>query len=155
MVENFTTFEIAKLLEGLDFKLPKEAQFGRFSLNGDLYPFPLLSAERTIIAPLWQQAIDWFINVHRFHIQISPIPYDKGTKTAYFYNIAGDNPSLPIYDYQDKYSEVLDASVQDVPSHYLNDELHDKNLFDLDFAYKTYNEALEKVILKAIEILKQ
>jgi len=58
-----------------------------------------------------------------------------------------------IYDYQDKYGDVLDASSQEVKGNYLNDDLYNENIFKMDFAYKTYEECREKVILKAIELI--
>jgi hypothetical protein len=163
----FCSYEISKRLKELRFKdeclgfYSKHDQFhlisyGRVSYNNthdSICIHPLYKLDCS--APLWQQVIDWLREEHRFHIQITPISYLNYTKIAYFYNIGSDDANKAIYDYQDKYGDVLDASTQEIPGHYLNDDLYDKNIFDMDFAYKTYEECREKAILKALEIIKQ
>ena len=37
----------------------------------------------------------------------------------------------------------------------LNEDLYDKNIFEMGFAFKTYEECREKAILKCIELCKQ
>ena len=166
MNEQFCNYEISKKLKDLGFNEECLAVFYQEKfMNGHIEPYVwnLINSIKTnsdcnsidiVTAPLWQQAIDWFREKHRFHIQITPISYLNYTKIAYFYNIGSDDANKAIYDYQDKYGDVLDASSQEVPGNYLNDELYDKNIFDMDFAYKTYEDCREKAILKALEIIK-
>ena len=160
MEKQFVTYDIALKLKLLGFA--EECLAFYTPDSKELLPvyqeplkgyFTRASSNESIHAPLWQQVIDWFRDTHRFHIEVFPIPYANNSKIAYFYHIDSDDMENPIYDYQDKYSEILDASEQDIPGNHLNKELYDKNLFDMDFAYIEHKEALEKAILKAIEIL--
>lgn len=168
MKNKFATREIASAIRDLGFNEPCIAFFNTKSEDSlcfvDLFGFISEldddayirnSDSDKVTVPMRQDIIDWFRETHRFHIQINPISYSSYKKTAYFYNINSDDASSPIYAFEDKYEEVLTASKQDVPGHYLNEELYDKNIFDMDFAYKTYEECREKAILKAMEILKQ
>ena len=159
MEKQFVTHEIAKQLKRLGFD---EECLGIYCPELDIHNVGVNWNTNNIndikkewcSAPLWQQVEDWFREKYRFHIEVLPISYSNNSKIAYFYQIDSDDPSTPIYDYQDKYSEVLTASEQDVPGNYLNDALYDKNIFEMDFAYVTYQEAREKAILKAIELWK-
>lgn len=110
--------------------------------------------ESVICAPLWQQVIDWLREKYGFYVNIHQLFYSKYRKIAYFYSIESNVVDRMIYDYQNLYGDVLDASSQDVPGNHLNDELYDKNIFDMNFAYKTYEETREQAILKAIELCK-
>lgn len=155
MDKQFCNYEISKKLKELWFNEPCFGYFAPLKTELTIWYNPEISNDgEFILAPLWQQVIDWLREKHRFHIQITPISYLNYTKIAYFYNIGGDDANKAIYDYQDKYGDILDASTQEVPGNYLNDELYDKNIFDMDFAYKTYGECREKAILKALEIIK-
>ena len=121
MKKQFATYEIALKLKELGFN---EECFGYYHINEGYtkgYAFCYSENTRTsdcsVLAPLWQQVIDWFREKHG--IIISPA-YDhirgNGNYLVWFYNI------------KTKYSD----------------------LWDLE--YKSYEEAREQAILKAIEL---
>ena len=84
MKEQFVTYEIAKKLKELGFNEPTFATFCPINegeiKEGSLLPFKgmfLPTGNSIILAPLWQQAIDWLREKHKIGIQISPFPVYK------------------------------------------------------------------------------
>ena len=86
MKKQFTTYEIAKLLKELGFNEPCIAHYiskegWQLDLTEGSFYFkdkPSKSVDTySILAPLWQQVIDWFREKHR--ISISLIPWDYNT----------------------------------------------------------------------------
>lgn len=157
MKEQFCTYEISLKLKELGFDEECLAIYANnekdhlFFLGGT----QIIEFNYSLKVPLWQQTIDWFRKKYGYYINIHQIFYNKNEKIAYFFSIEGNKCGEMIYDYQDRYGAVLDSSEQDVPGNYINDDLYNKNLFDMRFAYKTYEEAREQAILKAIEIVKK
>lgn len=163
MNKEFTTLEISLKLKGLGFDEPcfgifdtaiqNKLCYGFSSEKGYTYnQFTWKEKTQIILSPLWQQVIDWFREKYGYYINIHQLFYSKDMEIAYFYSIESNKSDTMIYDYQDKYGDILDASSQNIKGNYLNDELYIKNIFEMDFAYKTYEECREKVILKAIEL---
>ena len=79
MKEQFVPYEIAKQLKEKGFTEPC---FGIYDKNGYLYTkgsiYSYLDDETNIIAPLWQQVIDWFRDKHSIMICIDF--YDEGSE---------------------------------------------------------------------------
>jgi len=77
MQEQFVTYPIALKLKELGFDEPCLAMFNlehnlRFIKNKTGHPNGSRNSEcePNVLAPLWQQAIDWFRSNHSFHISI-------------------------------------------------------------------------------------
>ena len=88
MNEQFVTYEIASQLEELGFRLTREESFGRFTMKGELVQMPFLVAERTIVAPLWQQVIDWLREKYDLHIDNGWCISDPFGNSQYGYGIS-------------------------------------------------------------------
>ena len=127
--KQFCSYEIALRLKELGFTLDRDDSFGRYTLNGELIKFPLMSAERTILAPLWQQAIDWFREKHNINIEINYLPNIRK------YGVVCSDKS---YFYKDVVKHVA--------------YMHGKEVTFNFVKFDTYEEAREYVILKAIEL---
>ena len=91
--------------------------------------------------------------VHKIDICISLLlkGIDRDA-TGYFYVIYKDLKE--IYDWQDRYGDILEASEQDVTGNHVNQELYNKLLFEMNFAFHTYEEALELGLQKALDLIK-
>ena len=94
MKEQFVTYEIALKLKELGFDEPC---FSRWT-HGDSQTFPNIhfrqdyknrvisdnhQSDYWILAPLWQQAIDWLRKVHEIHINVDCFSEKGGTKWDY------------------------------------------------------------------------
>lgn len=112
MEKEFVTYEIALKLKELGFD---EECFGWYGSQGILNQ--KYDLENTILAPLWQQVIDFLIDVYELEIMVKS--WKEGGVIVYLYSI----------------------NVLGKPSSYMN-----------QLAKKTYNEAREEAILKAIEL---
>ena len=143
MIKQFTTYKIALELKklGFDEKCPYWYVHSSFHKEGegdlgDSFRWVRNSDhiendgdERIwVTAPLWQQAIDWLREKHRLYIGV--LPYrDDSTELCWYYTLVDD--SEPMYN-------IL-----------LNDiDLSCSDNFNL------YQNAREKAILKAIELIK-
>lgn len=121
----------------------------------ELEALPIDNVEKRIEYSL---VIDWFREKYNMNVVIQNTYYgrkDETFKVAYFFFIEGGTPNNLVYDYQDLYNDVLDASERVNLGDHINEELYDKNIFEIGFAYKTYEECREKAILKCIELCKQ
>lgn len=87
MVDQFVTYEIASKLKELGFN--EKCLAYHFTLNGRVWEFALkeeydtmdeelnIGSKFTILAPLWQQVIDWFEKKYDTHIVITVNPYSN------------------------------------------------------------------------------
>ena len=150
MKEQFITYEIALKLKELGFDEGCLAYYGDNILIFDKHEYLecdikanyVLGWKNQVItlAPLWQQVIDWFREKYNIHITINPnlkfnteigeaLPKDLTYRVIFdnrFYLTWSDN-KIPVL------------------------------CFDLSKGYnfKSYNEAKEQAILKAIELITQ
>ena len=126
MKEQFVTYEIALKLKELGFD---ESCFGYYGIQNEIkYEIsynsdPNLQKRKFISAPLWQQVIDWFRE--KYDIVIQPIIFDKG------------------FLEQDKFCYQWHI--------YFKSDNPD-NIYISPKEWKTYYEAREQAILKAIEL---
>ena len=89
MKDQFVTYEIAKQLKELGFD---EECFGYYHVNeGYIKGYAFCYSENTrtsdcsILAPLWQQVIDWFREKYNINILIAPV-YSLGELKGYVFN---------------------------------------------------------------------
>lgn len=123
MEKQFVTYEIALKIKELGFD---EECYGVFVQEKGNVLVPISNIYYTgcallkhIKAPLWQQVIDFLIDVYELEIMVKS--WKEGGVIVYLYSI----------------------NVLGKPSSYMN-----------QLAKKTYNEAREQAILKAIELCK-
>ena len=128
MKEQFVTYEIALKLKELGFGEECLARYEEYELV--ISQSNLIGKRKFIQAPLWQQVIDWFRNEKNLEINIT----QWGVK-VYIKDIL--QPPYYIFDIETAKQYNDDWIYQSV-----NDDLE----------YKTYEEAREASILKAIEI---
>ena len=141
MKEQFVTFEIALKLKELGFDEPCLACF----TDGEIHfekPNYLLSQQKanyifkfrnTILAPLWQQVIDWFLSQYNIWIIVD-------TSLIKFYKNDELQPSKFQFVIED-----LNNRDADYMFHSADEELF----------YFDYKHAREQAILKAIELCKK
>ena len=136
MIKQFVTYEIALKFKELGFN---EECFGYYHINEGYqkgYAFCYSENSRTsdcsILAPLWQQVIDWFREKYGLEITITSwenniIPGRSESISYILYS--GANFKYNIYKYN--------------PWH----------IFDSKYIFNTYHKAREQAILKAIELI--
>ncbi len=141
MKKQFTTYEIALKLKELGFDEPcmglwRLIDFDpvfnittdrRYSTSQAKTSY--IHGETAILAPLWQQVIDWFRTKHNLWID-SPIP-DKWNNGMFSIKLVSIDNSIILEEYVDQpYWRIYRC-------------------------FKTYEEAREAAILKAIELCKK
>lgn len=93
----------------------------------------------------------WLREVHNLDIVINPMHYNNRTLKCYFFTIhdilKSDNDLL---DWQEQYGKILEKSEQDIDGNHVNEELHDKYMFEDKFAFKKFEEALEEALYIAL-----
>lgn len=87
MIEQFTTYEIAKLLKKKKFDciaLGVWVDAGTLELEtGGIWRDELKSGKVTK-APLWQQVIDWFRVKHNIYLKVEPTDFINDPCKTYF-----------------------------------------------------------------------
>lgn len=164
ITEQFVPYKQAKELKELGFE---ELCFGFYQNDEslaigleekDIQHFTnkraLESETYQCIAPLYQQAFDWFREKHDLDIIFQLIYYSNHTKKGYFLTIFEGTNHRDLLNYEEAYNDILEDSGQEVEGNYLNDELHDTLIFERKFAYKTYQEAQLACLHKLIELVK-
>ncbi len=136
-------FETAKLLRNIAPEL----------IKGNMAGFTMNMVE-CLDLPTQTRVQKYLREKHEIHISVSITIFDKSaTKKAYFYMLQ-DKTGEDISKAEDRYSDILNKSHQDIKGNYLNYELHDKFIFEDKFAFKTYEEALEVGLQEVLKLLK-
>jgi hypothetical protein len=115
MKEQFVSYEIALKLKELGFD---EHCLGIY-VSQQLNPYLMYSSQHDvfmatnndgILAPLWQQVIDWFREKHNVDICINPVRYVGYEEIAYWtYSIMGISPIR--YNKFDKYQDARETAI--------------------------------------------
>lgn len=92
----------------------------------------------------------WIRETHGIDITIFPMMTLVSKQKCYCVTLF-DKKGEEIGDWQDDYGNLLEKAEQDIPGNHLNDELHDKFLFEDGFAFPYYEEALAMALNKALE----
>lgn len=96
MEKQFTTYEIALKLKLLGFKC--KYHFMEYDTEGFLQQKGLLETFELegIIAPLWQQVIDWFREEHQIYLGVLPYRNNEdGIELCWYYTLVEDDEELP------------------------------------------------------------
>ena len=129
MKKQFVTYEIALKLKELGFDKPCFGFFDGSRNNKLWYEMPNKGINYiptyAILAPLWQQVIDWLANTHKIFIEIR---FADKTLTVY---------EFCVYK---TFEELVKNTTERI------------GLGDDRKVYTTYSEVREKAILKAIEL---
>lgn len=119
MNKQFVTYEIALKLKELGFNEGVCAYYkgkpystdgteGKFCWYGELDGhgnWLIVNNDSIVAAPLWQQVIDWLVDVHKYHIE--PTYGDYAKKWAFQLNAVNGGRKPPFRsDYIYNYSEV-------------------------------------------------
>ena len=148
MKEQFVTYEIALALKELGFDEECLVYF-----NNDKYRDLICTCENgmdgdftvhhysgDVNAPLWQQVIDWFREKYEIYIAvISYTNYIKLGENTLMYEIIIGNKD-------NQFDPSVGNSAERLRLNYETKE------FSYYYLYKTYEEAREQAILKAIEL---
>lgn len=138
MNKQFVTYEIALKLKELGFNnTSKLFDYQFFYRNGDNFVMGNDGAlniwnyygDNLILAPLWQQVIDWFRNR---------------------YNLLIDSPKLDVWNIG-KWS----VKITSIDKSIVLEEHVGQPYWRIYRCFRTYEEAREQAILKAIELCKQ
>lgn len=165
MNKHFIPYEEALALKELGFDEPCFGYYYAYLKNADIelkveennrtnLSFIRAGAKSCCLATLWQQTFDWLREQYKAVAYIQQLFYNKGKDIAYIYNIEGDKYNLMLYNSDELFSDVLDASTQDIPGNHLNEELFRENIFKMNFAYHTYEEARLECLRHLIKIVK-
>ena len=110
------------------------------------------SQPHMIVASTQSLLQKWLRGVHNIDIVINPLLKNKDCDpTGYFYQIFKDLKE--VNDWQDLYGKVLDASEQNTPGNHLDQDKYNRLVFEMGFAYHSYEEALEAGLLKALSLI--
>ena len=116
--QQFVTYEIALKLKELGFNEPLhcfDETFwyinGNISLCNDEYK-ELFPEKEYVIAPLYQQTIQWFMDNCKLYITINPYNDEELFQTLYYFEITDkDFNVIEDYTYYHSYRECLDAAI--------------------------------------------
>lgn len=134
MQEQFVTYEIALKLKELGFD---EECLGFWWTYSDKYePEFYISKtekqkEKGLLAPLWQQAIDWFRKTRKTHIEISH--HENGWGSYLSMEMVGDRFAKGYY--------------AKIPYFLIN-------TIEVGCSFRSYEVAREQAVLKALELCK-
>ena len=103
-----------------------------------------------IAAPTQSLAQKWLREVH--NIDIAILPQIKVTSTKYYWYQIYLNDNI-VNDWQDRFGDIIEKCEQNIPGNYVNMEKLEFYLFEDEFAYKTYEEALEEGIKQALLLI--
>lgn len=104
-----------------------------------------------VIAPLWQQAFDWFEEVHGLSGEVLKQGIHEPFEKPYWWYMIQDDNGLDITDWQKRHGNVLTSAHQDVEGNFVNDELLIKHIFEDKFAFHTRLAARYECLEKLIE----
>lgn len=92
--------------------------------------------------------VEWLRVNHNIDVIVLPYFTPKNTK-CYHYEITTDGLK-EISNQQERFLKVMQASHQDIPGNYIDDDLLEANLFKMGFAFKTpqaaYSAAIDFVL---------
>lgn len=94
----------------------------------------------------------WIRDTHGIDIVIFPM-MTLVSKQKCHYAVLFDKACEEIGDWQNDYNDILEKASQDILGNYLNNELHDKFLFESNFACIYYEEALGHALNKALNLI--
>jgi hypothetical protein len=166
MEKEFVTIDLALRMKQLGFD---ESCFGRYYYKES---YPMLNpnsgetelvfqfgqyvkqTEVTILAPLYQQAFDFFEEKYFLSGEIQKqAPYQKVTKPYWWYMIQDVNGD-DLSDWQSRFGAILDKAHQNIEGNFVDDDKFAKFLYDDNFAFETRTEAKLECLKKLIEIKK-
>jgi hypothetical protein len=96
----------------------------------------------------------WLREIYDIHINIRHEDYFHLSKYKYFHYDISQGSLTDVTKNVDLHGDILDECSQDIPGNYLNDEKFSKLVFEREFAFKTYEEALEHGLQEAIKFIK-
>jgi hypothetical protein len=96
----------------------------------------------------------WIREIYDIHINIRHEDYFHLSKYKYFHYDISQGSLTDVTKNQDLHGDIMDECSQDIPGNYLNDEKFSKLIFEREFAFKTYEEALEHGLQQALKLIK-
>lgn len=131
MKKEFVTYEIALKLKELGFDEPCLASYYHAGRHLDIDEY-IKHGEYTLLAPLWQQVIDWIREKHNIHIEIE---LTDNTMQFYYQYCIVDSKNRECHD-----EDMIDQATR---------------IYNYNERFNTYEEAREQAILKVIELCKK
>ena len=118
MEKQFCTYEISRKLKELGFneKCLYSYSITDIDSNGNYFENPVLQPyedEYYIKAPLWQQAIDWFREVHDIHIEIEFYTSEGEIDCSYVGWIVRDDFDIEEPIYLDSYYLARESAIKE------------------------------------------
>jgi hypothetical protein len=96
----------------------------------------------------------WIREIYDIHINIRHEDYFHLSKYKYFHYDISQGSLTDVTKNQDLHGDIMDECSQDIPGNHLNDEKFSKLIFEREFAFKTYEEALEHGLQQALKLIK-
>lgn len=95
----------------------------------------------------------WLREKHNIHINIRYEEYFYRSQHKYFHFDINNGSITDVTNQQKLHEDILDMCSQDVVGNYLNDAKYSTMIFERNFAFKTYEEALEDALQKALKLI--
>lgn len=151
MENQFVFYDLALKLKELGFN--EECLGFYVPLLDGTQEFELMKFEsqgkKIVLAPLWQQAFDWIES--NFGLSGEIHKYEDKNNKYWFITII-NNKGEELTNLDDRYSELLNKSHQDIEGNYINQELFTKFLYEDKLGFKTILEARQDCLEKLIEL---
>lgn len=96
----------------------------------------------------------WLREIHNIHINIIYEEYIQRSEYKYFHYDISNDIFTDVTKNQDLFDDLLEECSQDIPGNHLNDEKFSKLIFERNFAFKTYEDALEHGLQRALKLVK-
>jgi len=97
----------------------------------------------------------WIREIYDIHINIRHEDYFHLSKYKYFHYDISQGSLTDVTKNKDLHGDIMDECSQDIPGNHLNDEKFSKLIFEREFAFKTYEEALEHGLQQALKLIKK
>jgi hypothetical protein len=106
------------------------------------------------LAPTQSLLQKWIREIYDIHINIRHEDYFHLSKYKYFHYDISQGSLTDVTKNKDLHGDIMDECSQDIPGNHLNDEKFSKLIFEREFAFKTYEEALEHGLQEALKLIK-
>lgn len=168
MKEEPITLPTAKLAKDKAFDWPVEDFYptrGNFPTNSEGYQterivssnwndgqgnYPTRADEVICSAPSQSLLQKWIRE--KYNIDIVVIPESNVIQEKYYWYMIFMG-GKEVYDWQKRFGDILTKAEQDIEGDHLNDELFNKFLYEDNFAFKTYEEALEFALQEVLKLI--
>lgn len=108
----------------------------------------------TFSAPTQSLLQRWLRETHNIHINIRYEEYvQQNIGYKFFHYDISNGVFTDVTENQELFGDLLEECSEEIPGNHLNDEEFSKLIFDRNFAFKTYEDALEHGLQEALKLI--